>query len=144
MPGYDNGCKLMGTEGRIDVGDFVGDFGEVTLKWWRGAGRDDWPRGQLAEQCSFPMSPPTSGHPDFYPRFATAYAAQLHGFLDRVATGEPFEVGPDIGWKTLLVANVAEASARLLGRRFELTMPNGQAINSPDQAAEYAQLQQME
>ncbi len=33
------GFKLMGTEGRVDVGEFVGDFGRVHARLFRGNGR---------------------------------------------------------------------------------------------------------
>jgi myo-inositol 2-dehydrogenase/D-chiro-inositol 1-dehydrogenase len=116
--GYDNRFSLVGTEGRIDVGDFAGDFGAVTAKLWRGTGGE--PRGQLVESLEFPMTPPASRHPDFYPRFAAAYANEVREFVARVEQGTALEPGPDIGWKTLFVANLAEASSRLDGRRFDL------------------------
>jgi len=118
--GYDNGFKLMGTEGRIDVGDFVGDFGEVSAKLWRGTGGGELPRGTLADHREFPMARPGPEHPDFYARYATAYSREIDAFIGHVKTGTPFEVGPEIGWKTLLVANTAEMSSRSGGRVFEI------------------------
>ena len=47
--GYDNGFKVIGTEGRIDVGEFVGDFGAITARLWSGAGDD---RGGQIEEAS--------------------------------------------------------------------------------------------
>ena len=63
--GYDNGFKLIGTAGRIDVGEFVGDFGAITARLWSGAGDD---RGRQIEEATFPMTRPSARHPDFYPR----------------------------------------------------------------------------
>ena len=136
--GYDNGFTLTGTEGRIDVGAFVGDFGPISARLWQGTGSRPGPRGVLAESREFAMARPRAGHPDFYPRFAAAYDAELREFVRRVAEGSALEPGLDIGWKTLLVANLAEASARQGGRRFELTRPNGKPIGSSAEAAEFA------
>ena len=136
--GYDNGFKLIGTEGRVDVGEFVGDFGDVTAKLYRGTS-DDGPidRGTLVEQCKFPMTRPSSKHPDFYARYAVAYAGELDAFLTHVRDGTPFELGPDIGWKTLLVANAAEKSSLMDGRRMELSN-RGEPIETIDDADEFA------
>ena len=136
--GYDNGFTLTGTEGRIDVGAFVGDFGPISARLWRGTGTMAGPRGVLADSREFAMTQPRVGHPDFYPRFATAYDAELREFVRRVATREPLEPGLNIGWKTLLVANLAEASARQGGRAFELARPDGRRIDSAADAAEFA------
>ena len=136
--GYDNGFTLTGTEGRIDVGAFVGDFGPISARLWQGTGTGASPRGVLAESCEFAMTPPRPGHPDFYARFAAAYDAELREFVRRVSVRQPLEPGLDVGWKTLLVANLAEASARQGGRRFELTCPDGRPIDSSAEAAEFA------
>ena len=134
--GYDNRFSLVGSEGRIDVGDFVGDFGRISCKLWRGVA--DGPRGELVESLDFPMRRPAPGHPDFYPRFAEAYTNEVCEFTDRVERHRRLDPGPDIGWKTLLVANLAEASSRQDGRRFELVGPNGGPITTPDAAAAFA------
>ena len=136
--GYDNSFTLTGTEGRIDVGAFAGDFGPIVAKLWRGTGRGPVPRGTLVESLTFPMTPPEPHHPDFYARFAAAYEAELMEFINRVDAGLPLEPGLDAGWKTLLVANVAEASSRQAGRVFELTQPDGRAIESAAGAAAFA------
>jgi len=136
--GYDNGFTLTGTDGRIDVGTFVGDFGPISARLWHGTGTSPGPRGTLAESREFAMTPPRQGHPDFYPRFAAAYDAELREFVRRVAAGESLEPGLDIGWKTLLVANLAEASARQGGRPFELTRSDGGPIQSSADAREFA------
>jgi myo-inositol 2-dehydrogenase/D-chiro-inositol 1-dehydrogenase len=133
--GYDNGFKLVGTEGRIDVGEFVGDFGVVSARLWRGVGHGPIPRGSLVESREFPMTRPADRHPDFYSRFASAYEAQLREFVRRVSVRAPLEPGLDIGWKTLLVANVAEQSARLGGRLFDLVRPDGGSIRTAHDAA---------
>lgn len=138
--GYDNGFTLTGTDGRIDVGAFVGDFGPISARLWTGAGSRPGPRGVLAESREFAMTPSRPGHPDFYPRFAAAYDAELREFVRRVGAGVPLEPGIDIGWKTLLVANLAETSARQGGRRFELTKAAGRRIESAADAAEFAAL----
>ena len=135
--GYDNGFKLTGTEGRIDVGEFSGDFGEVSARLWRGTGRGHLPRGALEAQRKFPMRRPEPGHPDFYPRYAKAYAAELDAFVRHVRRGTSFELGPEVGWKTLLVANTAEHSSRMEGRRFELAL-GGRPLATVDDAAEFA------
>jgi predicted dehydrogenase len=80
--GYDNGFKLIGTAGRIDVGEFVGDFGPVTARLWTGTG-DGEPRGVLREALTFDMTPTTPDQPDFHARYAAAYAGELDGFLAR-------------------------------------------------------------
>jgi len=136
--GYDNGFTLTGTDGRVDVGAFVGDFGPIAARLWQGAGSLPGPRGALAESRDFPMTPPGLGRPDFYARFATAYDAELREFVRRVPAGAPLDPGLDIGWKTLLVANLAEASARQGGRLFELVRPDGKPIESSSDAAEFA------
>lgn len=138
--GYDNGFTLTGTEGRIDVGAFVGDFGPISARLWKGTGSRPGPRGVLAESREFVMTAPQAGHPDFYPRFAAAYDAELREFIRRVKTGAPLEPSLEIGWKTLLVANLAEASARQGGRPFQLTNANGGRIESAEDAAAFAVL----
>jgi predicted dehydrogenase len=136
--GYDNGFTLTGTDGRIDVGEFVGDFGPISARLWQGTGNGSMPRGSLVESREFPMSPPREGHPDFYARFAAAYDAELNEFVRRVSAGAALDPGLEVGWKTLLVANLAEASARQDGRLFELTRPDGGPIESADDAAALA------
>ncbi len=136
--GYDNGFKLIGSEGRIDVGEFVGDFGTIFAKLRRGVGHGPIPRGTLVESLEFPMTRPDARHPDFYARFATAYTTALHTFIDRIEIGAPLEPGPEVGWKTLLVANLAEESSRSGGRRFDLMLKNGRPITTIDEAADYA------
>ena len=136
--GYDNGFTLTGPGGRIDVGEFVGDFGPISARLWQGTGSGTGPRGSLIETQEFPMTRPRDGHPDFYARFATAYDAELREFVRRVGAGAGLEPGLEVGWKTLLVANLAEASARQGGRLFELTQPDGRPIASADDAAAFA------
>jgi myo-inositol 2-dehydrogenase/D-chiro-inositol 1-dehydrogenase len=133
--GYDNGCKVIGTDGRIDVGEFVGDFGTIRARLWSGAGDQ---RGRQIAEATFPMTPPSARHPDFYARYATAYAAELAAFVDCLRTGVPFELDADLGWKTLFVANLAEASSRTGGRRFDLVQDDGSPITTVDDAAAYA------
>jgi len=137
--GYDNRFTLTGTVGRIDVGEFAGDFGPIAAKLWRGTGEGPLPRGTLVESLTFPMTPPLPHHPDFYPRFAAAYHAELSEFVTRVAAGAALEPGLDAGWKTLLVANVAEASSRQGGRVFELLQRDGGAIETAADAAAFAE-----
>jgi myo-inositol 2-dehydrogenase / D-chiro-inositol 1-dehydrogenase len=132
--GYDNGFKIIGTEGRIDVGEFVGGFGVITARLWSGAGEA---RGRQIEDATFPMTPPSARHPDFYARYAAAYAAEVSAFVDRLRRNAPFDPGPDLGWKTLLVANLAEASSRSGGRRFDLTAADGSAITTVVDAVSY-------
>ena len=136
--GYDNGFTLTGTDGRIDVGEFVGDFGPIAARLWQGTGTGPVPRGTLVESHEFPMTRPRDGHPDFYARFATGYDAELCEFVSRVEARAPLEPGLDVGWKTLLVANLAEASARQDGRPFELTRRDGGPIETASDAAAFA------
>src|SRR5262245_40813356 len=103
--GYDNGFKLIGTEGRIDVGEFVGDFGTITARLWSGIGED---RGRQVDEVVCPMTRSSARHPDFYARYAAAYAAEVSAFVDCLRRNAPFAPGPDVGWKTLFVANLAE------------------------------------
>ena len=84
------------------------------------------------------MTRPSARHPDFYARYAAAYATEISAFVDCLRTKAPFDPGPDLGWKTLLVANLAEASSRSGGRRFDLMQPDGSAIETVVDAAEYA------
>jgi myo-inositol 2-dehydrogenase/D-chiro-inositol 1-dehydrogenase len=133
--GYDNGFKLIGSEGRIDVGEFVGDFGVITARLWSGAGAQ---RGQQIEHATFPMTRPAARHPDFFARYATAYATELSAFVDCLRRSAPFELDSELGWKTLFVANLAEASSRAGGRRFDLVQADGSAITTVDQAVAYA------
>ncbi len=141
--GYDNEFKLIGTDGRIDVGEFVGDFGEITAKLWRGAGKGSIARGGLSEQLRFQMTRPGPDHPEFYSRFAISYANELDVFLSDIRSETPFAVGVDSGWKALLVANTAEASSRSEERRFEL-MVNGKPITTIEDAAEFAEINGLE
>jgi myo-inositol 2-dehydrogenase/D-chiro-inositol 1-dehydrogenase len=136
--GYDNRFTLSGTGGRIDVGEFEGDFGPIAAKLWRGTGEGPVARGTLVESLTFPMTRPEPHHPDFYPRFAAAYLEELSEFVARVVGGSAFEPGLDAGWKTLLVANVAEASSRAGGRVFELIQPDGRPLETAAQAAAFA------
>jgi myo-inositol 2-dehydrogenase/D-chiro-inositol 1-dehydrogenase len=132
--GYDNGFKVIGTEGRIDVGEFVGDFGTITARLWSGAGAG---RGRQIDEATFPMTPPCARHPDFYPRYAAAYAAEISAFVDCLRRKARFDPGPDLGWKTLLIANLAEASSRSGGRRFDLGQAERSAITTVGDAAAY-------
>src|SRR5262249_41237132 len=116
-------------------GEFVGDFGIVSARLWQGVGRGPISRGTLVESREFSMTPPSDRQPDFYARFASAYEAQLREFVRRVAAKAPLEPGLDIGWKTLLVANVAEHSARLGGRLFDLKSQDGGPISTAHDAA---------
>ena len=134
--GYDNGFKLIGTEGRIDVGEFVGDFGPIHAKLWTGT-RDGAPRGVLAESLTFAMTPSDASQPDFHARYATAYAAELDGFLAAVRDGTPCVPGLDAGWKTMLVAELAERSSRESGRRYALALASGAPIRTAQDAAQY-------
>ena len=133
--GYDNGFKLIGTEGRIDVGEFIGDLGPITARMWSGAGAE---RGREIETATFPMTQPSARHPDFYARYAAAYVAELSAFVECIRNDEPFDPDPDLGWKTLFVANLAEASSRSGGRRFELVQADGSAIATAADAAAFA------
>jgi myo-inositol 2-dehydrogenase/D-chiro-inositol 1-dehydrogenase len=135
--GYDNRFTLTGTAGRIDVGEFAGDFGAIAAKLWRGTGNGPGARGTLSRALEFPMTPPRDGHPDFYARYAAAYEAELTEFLRRADSGAPLEPGLDVGWKTLLVANAAEASSRAGGRPFELADAGGRPIASAADAAAF-------
>jgi len=136
--GYDNAFTLTGTDGRIDVGAFVGDFGPVSARLWRGTGSGPIPRGSLVESHEFPMTRSRDDHPDFYARFAAAYEAELSAFVSRAGAGALLDPGIDIGWKTLFVANLAEASSEEHGRVFELTQPDGRPIESASDAAAFA------
>ena len=133
--GYDNGFKVIGTAGRIDVGEFVGDFGAIRARLWSGAGEQ---RGRQIEEAAFPMTPPSARHPDFYARYAAAYASELSAFVQCLSSGAPFELDADLGWKTLFVANLAEASSRTGGRRFDLVQDDGSPIATAGEAAAYA------
>jgi myo-inositol 2-dehydrogenase/D-chiro-inositol 1-dehydrogenase len=132
--GYDNGFTVIGTEGRIDVGEFVGDFGTITARLWSGSGDR---RGRQIDEATFPMTRPSARHPDFYPRYAAAYAAEISAFVDCLRRKAPFDPGSDLGWKTLLVANLAEASSRSGGRRFDLVQADGSAIATVVDAAAF-------
>jgi myo-inositol 2-dehydrogenase / D-chiro-inositol 1-dehydrogenase len=136
--GYDNAFTLTGTDGRIDVGEFVGDFGPVSARLRRGTGGGPIPRGSLVESREFPMTRSRDDHPDFYARFAAAYDAELREFVSRAGARAPLDPGLDIGWKTLFVANLAEASSQQGGRAFELTQPDGRPIECASDAAAFA------
>ncbi len=137
--GYDNGFTLIGTKGRIDVGEFVGEFGPVRVRRWQRDDRDEASRGELAEHLEFPMTSAAGRHPDFYPRFAAAFEAELREFVASVEAGGTLEPGLHTGWKTLFVAEVAEASSRLGGRRFTLARSDGGPIATADDAAHFAE-----
>ena len=84
------------------------------------------------------MTRPSARHPDFYARYAAAYAAEISAFIDCLRRNAAFDLGSELGWKTLFVANLAEASARSGGRRFDLMQADGSAIATVDDAAAYA------
>ena len=134
--GYDNGFKLVGSEGRIDVGEFVGDFGPVTAKLWTGT-QGAGPRGVLSESLTFEMSRADTEQPDFYARYGRAYDAELGAFIAHARQGSDCAPGLDIGWKTLLVAELAERSSREGGRAYRLTMRNGTPIATASDAAAF-------
>ena len=136
--GYDNGFTLTGTDGRIDVGAFVGDFGTVTAHLFQGTGAGPIARGTRTASLEFPMTPTRAEHPDFYARYGAAYDRELCAFLDGVTSGAPLHPGLEIAWKTLLVANAAEASSRQQGRIFELARADGQPFASATEAAALA------
>lgn len=141
VTGYDNGFKLIGTLGRIDVGEFVGDFGPISAKLWHGNGSNGV-RGELAEEAMFEMRPVDapgcfSSPPDFYPRYAQGYQNELVEFVRCLRSGERPELSIDIGWKTLLIANAAELSSREDGRSISLLL-NGSPIRSIDDAMQLA------
>ena len=135
--GYDNGFKLIGTQGRIDVGEFVGDFGRIKANLWRGTGEGPIARGSLVEALEFSMTRPALYHPDFYARYATAFAEELKEFLHQVQQGGSFEINTEVGWKTLLVANLADMSAYNQGQPIELAL-EGAPISTVEHAAEFA------
>ena len=134
--GYDNGFKLIGTEGRIDVGEFVGDFGPIHARLWTGT-RDGAPRGVLSDSMTFEMTPTDTSRPDFHARFASAYAGEIDAFLDATRNGSVCDPGLDVGWKTMLVSELAERSSREGGRLFELAMKDGSPIRDAAGAAEF-------
>ena len=134
--GYDNGFKLIGSEGRIDVGEFVGDFGPISAKLWTGT-QGNGPRGVLRESWSFDMSRADGEQPDFFARYGQAYDAELGAFIDAARHGHDCAPGLDIGWKTLLVAELAERSSREGGRAHSLVMRNGGSICTASDAAAF-------
>lgn len=134
--GYDNGFKLIGSAGRIDVGEFVGDFGPVCAKLWTGT-QDPGPRGVLRESLSFEMSRGGADQPDFFARYGQAYDAELGAFIAHARDGSDCAPGLDIGWKTLLVAELAERSSREGGRPYRVALPGGAAITSAREAATF-------
>ena len=134
--GYDNGFKLIGSEGRIDVGEFVGDFGPVSAKLWTGA-QGNGPRGVLRESLSFDMSRADDEQPDFFARYGQAYDAELGAFIDAARHGHDCAPGLDIGWKTLLVAALAERSSREGGRAYPVVMRDGGSISTASDAAAF-------
>ena len=133
--GYDNGFKLIGSQGRIDVGEFVGDFGSVSARMWQGTGDGPLARGTLVESLQFPMTQADHDRPDFYARYASAYSAELAAFLECVRRALPLDPGLEVGWKTQLVADLAEASSRQGGRLFRIARPDGSSIRHARDAA---------
>jgi len=127
----DHSFKLIGSEGRIDVGAFVGDF-KADRGTHGGAGGE---RGRQVETATFPMTRRSARRPDFYARYAAAYVTELAVFVDCIRKEAPFDPDPDLGWKTLYVANLAEASSRSGGRRIDLAPANGSPIAAADDAA---------
>jgi len=132
--GYDNGFKLIGTKGRIDVGEFVGDFGPIAAKLWTGTGEGE-PRGMLRESLTFDMTRTDASQPDFHARFGAAYAGELDAFIAAARAGTPCDPGLDVGWKTMLVAELAERSSREAGRRIALVGASGAPIETAAEAA---------
>ncbi|MEP7181454.1 MAG: hypothetical protein ABI886_04630 [Betaproteobacteria bacterium] len=134
--GYHNGSKLIGTEGWIDVGEFVGDFGPACAKLWTDT-HGTAPRGMLRDSPTFDMSRANAEHPDFHARYASACAAELLAFLAHARNATACVSGPDIGWKTLLVAELAERSSREAGRPFRLVRTDGSPIGTAGDAAAF-------
>ena len=77
------------------------------------------------------MDPGGGGH-------GAPQAAELSAFIDCLRRNAAFDLGSELGWKTLFVANLAESSARSHGRRFDLVQADGSAIATVDDAAAYA------
>jgi hypothetical protein len=102
---------------------------------WSAAGAE---RGREIETATFPMTRPSARHPDFYARYAAAYVDELSAFVHCIRKDAPCDLDPDLGWTTVFVANLAEASSRLGGRRFDLVQADGYAIATADDAAAYA------
>lgn len=134
--GYDNGFKLIGSQGRIDVGEFVGDFGPISAKLWTGT-QGAGPRGVLHESLSFDMSRADDEQPDFFARYGQAYDAELGAFIDAARRGGDCMPGLDVGWKTLLVAELAERSSRDGGRPYQVLRRDGAGISTAGDAAAY-------
>ena len=133
--GYDNGFKMIGTDGRIDVGEFVGDFGPIHAKLWTGTCGSS--RGVLAESLTFDMTTTSADQPDFYARYGAAYGAEIDAFIAVVSAQRPCAPGVDVGWKTMLVAELAERSSLSAGRRFVVRGADDAPIADARQAAEF-------
>ena len=119
--GYDNRFTLTGTEGRIDVGEFAGDFGPIVAKLWRGTG-DGTAAARHARRVADVPDDAAAAAPSglLRPLRRRLPGGAVRSSSRRVGAGAALEPGLDAGWKTLLVANVAEASSRQDGRVFEL------------------------
>ena len=50
-----------------------------------------------SKRREFPMTRPSARHPDFYPRYTAAYAAEVSAFVDCLRRKAPFNLGPDLG-----------------------------------------------
>ena len=113
-----------------------GDFGPISAKLWTGT-QGNGPRGVLRESWSFDMSRADDAQPDFFARYGQAYDAELGAFIDHARRGNDCAPGLDIGWKTLLVAELAERSSREGGRAHSLVMRNGGSICTASDAAAF-------
>jgi myo-inositol 2-dehydrogenase/D-chiro-inositol 1-dehydrogenase len=100
--GYDQRIEAHGSKGLLRAGNVTATTVE------------------LATEDGFVTDPAL---PFFLERYATAYRAELDGFIAAVTTGRPPDPGGEDGLKALLLADAATASAR-----------TGQAVQLPSGA----------
>ena len=84
--GYNNETYIIGTEGTIQVGRFMGYPGPIPVELWTASG-ELHPRSK-----TFPMARLEGDYAEFQPRFHRTYQRAHAGFRDAVESRQPFRV----------------------------------------------------
>ncbi len=105
VAGYRNETTLYGTRGLIHVGHFDDDPLKV---WVEAYGREH----NVIEKRAYPLRDYDRPVPVFIRRFGLAYKAEVADFVNKCASGEPFEVTHREGLRAMEVVTAAASSLK--------------------------------
>jgi myo-inositol 2-dehydrogenase/D-chiro-inositol 1-dehydrogenase len=108
--GYNNETYIIGTEGTIHVGRFMGYPGPIPVELWTADGKMH-PRSQ-----TFEMTPLDGDYAEFQPRFHRTYQRAHAGFRDAIESGQPFRVTQNDVLSAQVLVEAAHLSALDDGR----------------------------